>query len=363
MLKDKYNVRYITIGDENFGSYKKETEELVKEMGKMGFVWKASGVRAHTVNPEMLKLWKDNGCLNVEYGTETGSPTMLEVMEKKVSLEQNIQALKWTYETGLATVIQLVVGMPGETDKTIRETIDFVVKLMPYYPDNLRKVIDNKISINYAQSLPGTPLYEYAREHGFIKPGLDSEEQYLLKISDKEAYSNEHFINYTHQPLLKVLSWRYHIYWDVWRAHAKQNLKISLTRWQSFISIIVMIINRLFKTKFNNPVDRAFNKIIIDFNEIRQEVSDKFFNTGVTSRLGDALRLFTPWNKISYPFIVILIAYRESKDNNRSFFKMIFEHIIWSFKKFDSSSLPSETLRKVVNIKDEDETLELRKGR
>ena len=35
--------------------------------------------------------------------------------------------------------------MPGETDKTIRETIDFVVKLMPYYPDSLRKVIDNKI--------------------------------------------------------------------------------------------------------------------------------------------------------------------------------------------------------------------------
>ena len=42
---------------------------------------------------------------------------------------------------------------------------------------------------------------------------------------------------------------------------------------------------------------------------------------------------------------------------------MIFEHIIWSFKKFDSSNLPKDTLRKIVNIKDKDETLELRKGR
>ena len=47
------------------------------------------------------------------------------------------------------------------------------------------------------------------------------EEKYLDFISDKDAYSNEHFINYT-QPLLKVLSWRYKINWNLWRAHAKK---------------------------------------------------------------------------------------------------------------------------------------------
>ena len=42
---------------------------------------------------------------------------------------------------------------------------------------------------------------------------------------------------------------------------------------------------------------------------------------------------------------------------------MIIEHITWSLKKFDKSKLPAKTLRKIVNITDTDETLEIRKGR
>ena len=63
-------------------------------------------------------------------------------MEKKITREQNIKALQATYEAGLITVIQLVIGMPGETDETIDETIDFLLKVMPYYPDHLRNKLD-----------------------------------------------------------------------------------------------------------------------------------------------------------------------------------------------------------------------------
>ena len=83
MLRDKHNVKYIIIGDENFGAYKNDTKELVTEMGKLGIIWRASGVRAHTVDYEMLKHWKNNGCVGIDFGIESGSPTMLKVMEKK----------------------------------------------------------------------------------------------------------------------------------------------------------------------------------------------------------------------------------------------------------------------------------------
>ena len=167
MLKNKYKVKYLMLGDENFGSNKNETIELVKAMGSLGFVWHAGGVRAYTVDLEMLKFWKRNGCTIVVYGIESGSPTMLKVMEKKISRDQNIKALKWTYEAGLATIVQLVIGMPGETDETINETVDFLIETLPYYPDSLRKQVTYSVSINYAQALPGTPLYEYAREHDY----------------------------------------------------------------------------------------------------------------------------------------------------------------------------------------------------
>ena len=86
------------------------------------------------------------------------------------------------------------------------------------------------MSVNYAQALPGTPLYEYAREHGYLGKSMEQEEQYLLDISDKDAYDNDHFINYTKQPLLKVFTWRHRINWEMFREHAKINLKIDLSK-------------------------------------------------------------------------------------------------------------------------------------
>jgi anaerobic magnesium-protoporphyrin IX monomethyl ester cyclase len=49
------------------------------------------------------------------FGNETGSSRMLEIMQKKVSLEDNYNAAKWTVEAKLGNVIQLVMGMPGES--------------------------------------------------------------------------------------------------------------------------------------------------------------------------------------------------------------------------------------------------------
>ena len=72
----------------------------------------------------MLKFWKDNGCENVLYGI-VWERYYVKSYGKKITREQNIKALKASYDAGLPTVVQLVIGMPGETDKTIDETIDF----------------------------------------------------------------------------------------------------------------------------------------------------------------------------------------------------------------------------------------------
>jgi len=355
-LMSKYDVGYLEIADENFGSYKDETVKLVKELGKLGLVWKARGVRAHTVDLEMLQLWKKNGCTNVIYGIESGSPKMLKVMEKKITLEQNIKALKETYQAGLSTCVSLVLGMPGETDETIDETIQFLLDIFPYYPDPLRNKINYVLNVNYAQSLPGTHLYEYAREHGYIEKGLDAEEEYLIRISDKDAYDNDHFINYTQQPLLKVYSWRTKIYWKLFREHARTHLKISLSKTKLILSLLMILTNKIFKTKLNSPLQKAFKKC--ESNDVR----DAYINTDHYSVFQYGLKLLLPWNKLTYPFIAILIAYKESK-NTKWFFKLIFEHTLWSLNIFKRFNLPKETLRKIVKIEDSDGTLPLREGR
>jgi anaerobic magnesium-protoporphyrin IX monomethyl ester cyclase len=361
-LKKKYNVRQLDIGDENFGSYKEQSRKLVEEMNKLGIKWKAAGVRAHTVSLELLKFYKQNGCEVIIYGIESGSKKMLEVMEKKVKLEQNINALKWTYEAGLPTIVQLILAMPGEDDKTIEETIQFLKETLDFYPDNFRRLLSYKISINYAQALPGTPLYEHAREKGFIPKDIDGEEKYLDFISDKDAYSNEHFINYTQQPLLKVLSWRYKINWNLWRAHAKKNLNIEFSFFKTFYAIMIYIINGIFKKNIKSSYLSQLRGINNQgLNSYNSQTSDHYNMDDVNYSNYLIMSLF-PWNKITYPLILILVAYKE-KQNMFWFFKLLFDHLIWSINPFKKIKLPKESLRKLVKIVDTDGTLELRKGR
>lgn len=363
-LRNKYNVYQLDIGDENFGSYKEQTIELIKKFQEMNFSWKVAGVRAHTVSPELLKTFKENGCKICIFGIESGSPKMLEVMEKKVTLEQNIKALKWTHEAGLATIVQLVIGMPGETDETIDETIDFLINTMDYYNENFKKILEYKVSINYAQALPGTPLYEYAREHGYVSKNIDGEEQYLLSISDKDAYENSHFLNYTQQPLLKVLTWRYRILWKTWRVHAKKNLRLEIGFINGGISIFAYILNKLFKTniktKLINDIDSLYQIERVSYNS---QTSDQYYNVDTPRIVSYLLMSTIPWNKLTYPIICLIVAFKE-KESWNWFFKLIFGHLKWSINIFKKINLPKTTLRKIVNIHENNPSqLELRKGR
>ncbi len=361
-LKEKYNVAQLDIGDENFGSYKDQSKKLVEEINKLGIKWKAAGVRAHTVSLDLLKFYKANGCEVIIYGIESGSKKMLEVMEKKVKLEQNINALQWTYQAKLPTIVQLIIAMPGEDDNTIDETIEFLKDTLSFYPDNFRKLLSYKVSINYAQALPGTPLYEHAREKGFIPKDIDGEEKYLEFISDKDAYSNEHFINYTQQPLLKVLSWRYKINWNLWRAHAKKNLDLKFNFFKIFYAILIYFTNKILKTNFESSYLTKLKKINNQpLNSLNSQTSDHY-NMDNINYSNYLIMSIMPWNKFTYPLICFLVAFKE-KQNFFWFAKLLFDHLIWSLNPFKKIKLPDKSLRKIVTIPETDGTLELRKGR
>ena len=125
-------------------------------------------------------------------------------MEKKVALKDNYNAMQWIVDAGLNTTIQLIVGMPGEDNETIRETGKFVE-----YAAQLSKNYNPlDLSINYAQALPGTSLYEYARKEGLIGTDSFSEEKYLLMISDRNASDEATTINFSNLPRVITESWR-----------------------------------------------------------------------------------------------------------------------------------------------------------
>jgi len=202
-LIERFNVGVVYFGDECFGASHKWLREFCELIKPLNVLWRVSGMRVSQVSPDIIEMMKEAGCRTIIYGMEAGSERMLQVMEKRVSLADNYNAIRWTVEQGLYTVPQLVIGMPGECPETIKETADF----MSYAMTLDRSLDPKRISINFALALPGTPLYEYGRSVGLIGATIEEEEQYLLSVSNVEAGDGIKTINFTHYPRLMLLSY------------------------------------------------------------------------------------------------------------------------------------------------------------
>ena len=357
-LNKHYNVTHIDFGDENFGADKKFTREFVRRLGQLGFTWEASGVRVRTVNFDDLKLWKENGCVRVICGIESGSEKMLGIMEKNATVQENINALKWLSELQISTVSQLVIGMPGENDETIYETIDFLKKVSDFSWDWSDIYPSELISVNYAQALPGTPLYEYAREKNFIGDSIDLEEDYLLKISDTDAYAEDHFVNLTHLPLLKVLAWRALILTEVDLYHAKSKLKLKdLSFFEVFSYYLGFFLFRLSQKYPNNFL---LGKALIFFNQknnqtqsseikLKQKIEHGYFNIHASFKFTPLL--LNKFSRIFFkPFLFIYTAFFRSEKIIFGF-KLFYDYFKWLLsKKTYMNELTNKSLRKVVKI-------------
>src|SRR5690606_1341311 len=92
---------------------------------KYDVLWRVAGMRVNCLDVDSIRMMEDAGCVSILCGMETGSETILQVMEKKVRLRDNYNAMEWITNAGLRTAVQLVVGMPGESPETVDETARF----------------------------------------------------------------------------------------------------------------------------------------------------------------------------------------------------------------------------------------------
>jgi radical SAM superfamily enzyme YgiQ (UPF0313 family) len=99
---------------------------------------------------------KAAGFLRVSYGIESGSQEILDIMQKKATVEQNYNSVLMATQEGLFVHLNMIVGMPGESYKSLRETSAFLARLAR------EGVVSSKnLSFSFATGYPGTELYEW----------------------------------------------------------------------------------------------------------------------------------------------------------------------------------------------------------
>lgn len=217
-LRVEHNVGLLLFSEENFGNHRKATAKLVEYLKGSGLNWAAPAVRVKSVNEEILKSWKEAGCVHVNFGIESLSQKILDVMEKNSTVEENLAAIRLCFRLKLFTVIGLVIGMPGETEDTIEETIR---NLSSAVPDDIDFPFE--VYVNFVQAIPGTPVYEYARKMGLIGNTLDEEERYIESLHDVDANEIGHYLNFTDYEKEELAYWKYYISMELITAYIRKN--------------------------------------------------------------------------------------------------------------------------------------------
>jgi radical SAM superfamily enzyme YgiQ (UPF0313 family) len=152
-----------------------------------------NGIRANLADEEVLGAMKGAGCIRAAFGVESGNQDILDtVVDKHLTLEQVRSAFRAARAVGMETIGFFIVGLPGESEETMEDTIRFACELDP--------VVAN---FSIATPFPGTDMYETVKREGHIlaetwddfvffegrarfeMPGLPAE---LVERKWKEAY-------------------------------------------------------------------------------------------------------------------------------------------------------------------------------
>jgi len=131
MLKRKFGVKEIHFCDDNFTMDIKRAEKmcnaLIKE--KINLPWQCpNGVRIDRLTLPLLRKMKKAGCYSVGLGIESGNQKMLKRANKQLNLKVVPRALRNLRKTGIDSYGFFILGLPGETKKTIQDTINFALK-------------------------------------------------------------------------------------------------------------------------------------------------------------------------------------------------------------------------------------------
>jgi anaerobic magnesium-protoporphyrin IX monomethyl ester cyclase len=113
--------------------------------------------RVDTVDREMLTAMKEAGCHYILFGVESGSPKMLEIMKKRISLDKVRETFRHCRELGIKSQAFFLFGIPGETQETIQETIEFA-----------KDIEADSTQFAIAIPHPGTELYQVCSEQGWL---------------------------------------------------------------------------------------------------------------------------------------------------------------------------------------------------
>ena len=227
-LGERYDIRHIAFMTDSLTLRKDWAQELFEALIELPqpIEWVCNS-RVDAVDPDLLCLMRQAGCKMISYGLESGSQAVLDACKKGISLEQSERAIRLTREAGIPSMGYFILGLPGETRETVRESVAFAKRVAPDY-----------VNFHIATPFPGTELFEQAVANkwltstdwnDFEEEGAAVMQAGELSIAELEAWQKKAMRAFYMRPS-KILQelWRLRS-WPEFKAKAKAGLRILST--------------------------------------------------------------------------------------------------------------------------------------
>lgn len=157
-VNKEYGIKYFNFVDETITLYKEHIgeicEDIVRRKLKISY---QSPTRVNHVDEELLRKMKRSGCETLRFGVESGDEDILRIIDKRIRLEDSRKAFRLCRKIGIKTVGYFMIGYIGETEETIKKTIQFAKELNPDYP-----------TFFPATPMPNTRLFDMAVDRGLV---------------------------------------------------------------------------------------------------------------------------------------------------------------------------------------------------
>lgn len=155
-IQKEFRISVFLFEDSTFTAYPELVRQTCKEIlkRKLRIRWGAMG-RVNLADLALYKLMKQAGCRLIFYGVESGDEIILKKIKKNISLKQVKSAVRIAHQAGIPVNTSFIVGLPGDSEESIKKTISFAISLNADYA-----------TFSLATPYPGTEFYRQALEEG-----------------------------------------------------------------------------------------------------------------------------------------------------------------------------------------------------
>ncbi len=185
-LKREYGVQALLLkDDQGIPVDQRIAKPALQALTRAEIKWRGQ-TRANGIHPDLIKMAKESGCVEIAVAIESVSQRALDIMNKKIDLAKAKEYLALVKQAGIETKLLLILGLPGEPRDIARQTIDFIREVQP-----------SNVSLSILCPIPGSEIYNNPQKFGIkINPQVGFD-KYLFAFGrfdgDEEA---PHFFEY-----------------------------------------------------------------------------------------------------------------------------------------------------------------------